>query len=70
MVVPLGVPGGQMRGEHRAAELNRVAVMEHAIDMCRRETHIDLSASVVEIVVPAGFDHGHILRPSRSTSRP
>ncbi len=51
----LGVAGGEVRGEHGAAEANRVAVVEDAIDVRGREVH-DLVGGVVEVGAAAGLD--------------
>ena len=41
----LGVAGGQVRGERGAAERHGIAVVQHAVDLRRRETTRSLSVA-------------------------
>jgi len=55
----LGVARGQVRDQRRTAELDLVAIVEHAIDLGRRVQPLRLAA-VLKVRLAAGFDDGHV----------
>ena len=54
-----GVARGKVRGQARAAKAYLLAVVQNAVDLCRREVH-GLVGRVLEVVFAARLDHGDI----------